>query len=88
MTDCLLSSKLQQDIIKALNIFRPDAMTAQQFMSCFGDVDDFVMLASVEDLIRQGLIHPDAIRCCLGEQFLWLPRLRLLSNEHEAADDK
>ncbi len=48
MTDFILSLKLQKDIIKALSLFQPYAMTARQYMSCFGDVDEFVIIANVE----------------------------------------
>jgi hypothetical protein len=88
MSNKLLSVTLQKDILRALSIFHPDPMTTKQYLSCFDDVDEFRMLANIEELIQQGLVHQEAIRCCDGEQFLWLARLRLPDRVHEMAVDK
>jgi len=87
MINCLLSLKIQNDIVKVLSVFYPYAMTAEQYISFFGDVDEFILLANIEVLIRQGLIHPDAIWTCAGEQFLWLTRLSLLSKGNDRVNN-
>ncbi|MCW0974185.1 hypothetical protein [Pantoea sp. JV6] len=85
MSSKLLSIKLQKDILRALSIFHPHPMTTRQYLSCFDDVDEFRMLANIEELIRQGLVHQEALRCCDGEQFLCLGRLKLESKGYDLA---
>ncbi|WP_191938354.1 hypothetical protein IFU37_014660 [Pantoea agglomerans] len=85
MSNKLLSVKLQKDILRALSIFHPHPMTTRQYLSCFDDVDELRMLANIEELIRQGLVHQEALRCCEGEQFLCLGRLKLESKGYDLA---
>lgn len=73
----LLSAKLQRDILDALSTFHPHHMTASQYFDCFGDCDEFRMLANVEALINQGLINENAIHICDGEKFISLGHLKL-----------
>ncbi|AZI53388.1 hypothetical protein [Pantoea agglomerans] len=88
MSSKLLSIKLQKDILRALSIFHPHPMTTRQYLSCFDDVDEFRMLANIEELIRQGLVHQEALRCCDGEQFLCLGRLKLESKGYDLASSE
>lgn len=85
MGDKLLSVKLQKDILRALSIFHPRPMTAKQYLSCFDDVNEFVMLINISELIRRDLIHPEAIRYCDDEPFLCVGRLRLQAKGLEVA---
>lgn len=83
MNNKLFSENLQKDIINALSIFHPELMTAKEYLSCFGDVNEYVMLANVEVLIQQGLIHHEAIRYSDGEPFLSLDCLKLQTKRYE-----
>ncbi|QXA48972.1 hypothetical protein I6L58_20135 [Enterobacter cancerogenus] len=73
----LLSLELQKDILDALLVFHPHRMTADQYFECFGDCDEFQMLANVDALIGQGLIDDTAIHVCDGEKFISLGQLKL-----------
>lgn len=73
----LLSVQLQRDILNALLIFQPHHMTASQYFDCFGDCDEFRMLANVDALISQGLVNENAIHVCDGEKFISLGQLKL-----------
>lgn len=78
MGDKILSLRIQKDILRALSVFHPKAMTAKQYLSCFGDIDGLVMMMNVNELIRRGLVHQEAIRYCEEEPFLCLGKLKLL----------
>lgn len=75
--DNLLSVQLQRDILRVLMVFQPYYMTASQYFDCFGDCDEFRMLANVEALISQGLINESATHVCDGEKFISLGQLKL-----------
>lgn len=47
MSNFLLSMKLQNDLVKALSVFHPEVMTAQQYMNCFDGVAEFVILSNI-----------------------------------------
>jgi hypothetical protein len=88
MADKILSVRLQEDILSALSVFYPESMTTKQYLSCFDDIDEFVMIMNISELIRRGLVHQKAIRYCDGEPFLCLGYLKLEPKRSEMAIKK
>lgn len=79
LSNNILSEKLQKDILNALSIFHPQPMPVGQYLDCFGDYDEFQMIANVEALISKGLIHENAIHRHDGQGFLSLSQLKFVN---------
>lgn len=77
MENELDSHRLQGDILRALSVFHPYALTGRQYFNCFGEHDEFQMVISVMSLVAKGLVSRRAVVDVNGCATLSLCHLKL-----------